>query len=275
MKTLCRSAPLCALFWSALAYGQAPPPPPAPPRPPPAPAPAPPAPPPPAPEPVPPVSGDVTSVRPPDTPPPAPVDQGPDTLPSLEEEEPAAAASAPVVPVVKETPRPPPPVRADRRIALLGELGWNGLAGFGAIVAYHANPHVTVELGAGLAVVGAKLGLRTRYNFTEKSVTPFVGLGFMAATGYDAPTRDLAAEEGNPELNIELKPSGWMQAVAGLDWTSRDGFTLIGAVGHAWLLTGDNIVIVTGEPTKEERKGIDIVFRSGIVLSIAIGYSFR
>lgn len=286
MKALVGHVPLIVLLWSALASGQASPPPaPVPPAPPP-PEPAPPAPPSPEPapssepappvEPAPPLSGGVTGVRPTDTVG-APEDQGPDTLPSLEEE-PAVAPK----PAAKKRARPRSrpnkparPIRAERRLALTGELGWNGLAGFGAVISYHADPHLTIDLGAGLAVVGGKLGLRTRYNFSERRVTPFVGLGVIGATGFDAPTRDLAAEDGNSELNIELKPSAFMQAVVGLDWTTIDGFTMVGALGYARMLTSDNVVIITGTPTDEERKAFDIVFRSGIVISLAMGYSFR
>jgi hypothetical protein len=39
--------------------------------------------------------------------------------------------------------------------------------------------------------------------------------------------------------------------------------------------TENVVVIVTGEPTEDERQGIDIAFGSNIVISIAIGYSFR
>ena len=260
-----RRAPLGALLWSAWASAQpAPPPPPAPP--------AQPAPPPP----LPPVSAGATSVREPDSapaPPPPPVDLGPDTLPSLDEDEPPAAAE-PQVAAPIAAPRPPPPVRAQRRIALLGELGWNGLAGFGAIVSYHVHPQLTFDLGAGLAAVGGKLGLRARYNVSTKSVTPFLGVGVMGATGFDAPTRDIG-DDDNSDLNIELKPAAFVQAVAGIDWTSPGGFTLLGAVGYAWLVTGDTVVILTGVPTEEETRALDAVFRSGVVISIAIGYSFR
>lgn len=268
MRAFLRQAPLCALFWSALAKGQAPLPPPPPPPPVPAPAP-----------PESPVSAEGTPVRQPDNgtlPSPPPLDQGPDTLPSLEEE-PAVAPKPRAKKRAKpaSAKKPPLPIRADRRLALLGELGWNGLAGFGAIVSLHATPHISFDLGAGLAAVGGKLGLRTRYNFSEKRVTPFVGVGIIGATGFEAPTRDLAANDDDSELNIELKPSAFLQTVAGIDWTARSGFTLIAALGYAFMLTPDNVVIITGVPTEEEKKGLDIVFRSGIVISIAIGYSFR
>jgi hypothetical protein len=262
MKTLLRCVPLTALLWSALARGQAPPGPP-----PPLPAPLPASPPPPA-------SGDATVVRQPDTAVP-PIDQGPDTLPSLDEESVTSPSVTPARVKHARAKRPLPPVRADRRLALLGELGWNGLAGFGAIVAFHANPHLTFDLGAGLAAVGGKLGLRARYNFLTNPVTPFVGLGFISATGWNAPTRDLDSDESNEELNIRIRPSAFLQTVAGIDWTSRNGFTLIGALGYAFMLTRDNVVIITGVPTDEDRRGLDIAFRSGVVISIAIGYSFR
>jgi hypothetical protein len=270
MRTIWCRAPLCAVFWSVLARGQAPPLP-APPAPSPSPSPSPPVPPPPA-------SAGVTGVRAPDATavPPPPADQGPDTLPSLEEEEEEEPQPAPPRKASRAAAgRPPIPIRRARRLALTGEIGWNGLAGFGAVVSYHVHPQLTFDLGVGLALVGGKVGLRTRYNLLDGAVTPFVGAGFMGATGFDAPTRDLGGEDGNTDLNIELKPSAFLQAVAGIDWTRRDGFTLVGALGYAWLLTGDNVVIVTGEPTADERQGLDIAFRSSIVLSIAIGYSFR
>jgi hypothetical protein len=262
MRTLWLHAPLCALFWSALARGQAPPPPP-----PPLPAPA------PLPSVPPPASVDETGVRAPDTAEPPPIDQGPDRLPSLEEVEAPPKPAANTRPARAHVPRPRLPIRADRRLALTGELGWNGLAGFGAIVSYHANPHLTFDLGVGLAIVGGKLGLRARYNFLEGNVTPFLGAGFIGATGFDAPTRDLGSDDS--ELNLELKPSAFLQTVAGIDWTRDTGFTFITAIGYATMLTRDNLVIITGEPTEDEKKGLDIAFRSGIVISIALGYSFR
>jgi hypothetical protein len=259
MRTIRLRAPLCAVFWSVLARGQAPPPPPA----------APLAPPPSTPSP----SGGVTDVRAPDTAP-APADQGPDTLPSLEDEASPAPISAPPRPARAAGERPSTPIRRERRLALTGEIGWNGLAGFGAVVSYHVHPQLSFDLGVGLGAVGGKVGLRTRYNFLDGAVTPFIGGGFIGATGFDAPTRDLGQDD-NTDLNIELKPSAFLQTVAGIDWTRRNGFTLVGALGYAWLLTGDNVVIITGEPTAEEKQGLDIVFGSSIVLSIAIGYSFR
>jgi len=206
----------------------------------------------------------------------APLDQGPDTLPPLEGTPEVVVEPPPSVAVVAVGPvRAALPVRAERRLALLGELSWNGIAGFGPVLVFHAFPQLSVDLGAGLALVGWKFGLRARYNFLKSEVTPFVGLGFLAASGFDAPSQDLTSENDNRELNIKLRPSAFLQATIGLDYTDSDGFTFLGALGYAWLVSNDNVVVVTGEPTPEEQRALDVIFGSSVVISIGIGYSFR
>lgn len=165
------------------------------------------------------------------------------------------------------------PIRAQRRLALTGEIGWNGLAGFGGILTYHAHPHLSFDLGAGLALVGLKVGVRGRVNFLKGPVTPFAGLGLLAGSGWDS-NPDVTDPDTRDKLNVKVLPSAFTQAVVGLDWTNQRGFTLVGALGYAWLLSGNNVEIVTGEPTPEERKALKLVFRNGAVVSLAAGYSF-
>jgi len=160
-------------------------------------------------------------------------------------------------------------------LALLGETGWNSLPGFGPTLTFHAHPHLSFDLGAGLSAVGGKLGLRSRYNFLASEVTPFVGVGLIGATGIDAPSQDISTDGDDSELNVKIRSCGFLQTVAGVDWTSSGGFTLVGAVGYAWLLGGDNVKILTGVPTEKQEKALDVLFRSSIVLSLGIGYSFR
>jgi hypothetical protein len=186
-----------------------------------------------------------------------------------------SAPSAPSADVVADTRPPQPirplePIRGQRRLALLGEVGWNGIAGFGPTLTFHATPHIAFDLGAGLSLTGWKLGLRGRYNLLEGPVTPFIGAGFMGTSGLG---ELLIEEEGEPDVTIRVKPSAFIQAAAGVDWTSRRGFTLVGAVGWAFLLN-DNLDVVAGTPTAEQREAFDVLFRSGLVLTVGTGYSF-
>lgn len=213
-----------------------------------------------------------------ESPAPAPA---PSSLPSadelaLPEEIPESEVLVAPPSVVVETPAPRRAlsIREQRRLALTGELGFNGIAGFGAILSYHATPHISLELGAGLAVVGPKVGVRARYNLLESHVTPFLGMGFMAASGWDTPI-DITDPNTEDKLNVKISPSAFSHGVVGLDWTSQGGFTLVAALGYAWLLSSDNVQIVSGEPNAKERRTIDLSFRDGPVISIALGYSLK
>jgi hypothetical protein len=211
--------------------------------------------------------------------------QAPDALPTLDESAPVAAPEAPPpaplpeIRLVKREPdrRPLLPIRARRRLALLGEVGWNGIAGFGPNLVFHLDRRFSLDLGAGLSLLGWKVGLRGRYNFMDGPVTPFIGVGGMAAAGFGdspIPIND-AANPSHETLNIKVLPSAWVQTVAGVDWTSESGFTLLGTAGYAFLLSHDPVEIVSGTPTADEQRGFDIAFRSNIVATVGIGYSFR
>jgi len=211
-----------------------------------------------------------------------------DTLPTLDDTNPPATNPEPTAP-------PPPPVvildpsqksarestgpiRGRRRLALLGEVGWNGIAGFGPNLTYRAHPNISVDLGAGLSLVGWKVSLRARYLLLKGPVTPFIGLGLMAASGFGSEPIELTDKDQEPNrvpLNVRIKPSQWLQSVAGVDWVASNGFTLIGAAGWASVLSEDPVEVITGTPTPDEEKALNAVFRSSIVATIALGYSFR
>ena len=213
--------------------------------------------------------------------------QGSDTLPTLDDSTPPAAPpepAAPVPPVVLVDPSQKPvrlpvgPVRAQRRLALLGEIGWNGIAGFGPNLTFRAHPNLSIDLGAGLSLVGWKVGLRGRYLMLKGPVTPFIGVGFMSAGGLGSEPINLSDKNDDPDrvpLNVKVKPSLWLQSVAGVDWVASNGFTLIGTAGWASVLSGDPVEIVDGKPTPDEEQALNAIFRSSIVATIALGYSFR
>jgi hypothetical protein len=210
--------------------------------------------------------------------------QNPDALPSLDESapnmapEPPPSAPAPVVQVVRREPdrRGLLPVRAQRRLALLGEVGWNGIAGFGPMLVFHPVSRIALDLGLGLSLMGWKTGLRARYNFMDGPVTPFIGAGFMGAAGLgDSPIPINDNDKSRETVNIKVLPSAWVQAVGGVDWTSPSGFTLLGSVGYAWLLSHDPVQVTSGTPTKDQQRAFDLAFRSNIVATIALGYAFR
>lgn len=237
----------------------------------------------------------------------APPVVAPAELPAPAQGAPSAAAPAPASPDTLETPyaevppvapqalppkgkidlaippkadiRPELPIRARRKLALTGELGWNGLAGFGPILTYHAHPHVSIDAGAGFSLLGGKLGVRGRYNFLKDSFTPFVGVGFNYGSGFGQFKTDPAADpHGDPDrdpVTIDHGPSYLIQTVVGFDFIHRHGFTVVGTLGYAWLLNQDNYKVLAGELTAEEEKGFNIAFKGGLVFGVAMGYAFN
>jgi hypothetical protein len=162
---------------------------------------------------------------------------------------------------------------------LTGELGWNGLAGFGAVLTYHFHPHVSADLGAGLSVFGWKAGLRGRYNFLTTPFTPFVGVGFNATSGLGEVTSDPKDDpNGDPNrepFTIDVKATYLMQGVVGFDFLHKRGFTLVGCLGYARVLNRNNFRVLAGTPTPEENQAFKVFFKSGPVISVATGYAWE
>jgi hypothetical protein len=216
----------------------------------------------------------------------APAPASPDTLETPYAEVPPVAPQALppkgkidlAIPPKADT-RPQLPIRARRKLALTGELGWNGLAGFGPILTYHAHPHVSIDAGAGFSLLGGKLGVRGRYNFLKDSFTPFVGAGFNYGSGFGQFTTNPADDpNGDPDrepVTIDHGPSYLIQTVVGFDFVHRHGFTVVGTLGYAWLLNQDNYRVLAGKLTPDEEKGFNIAFKGGLVFGVAMGYAFN
>jgi hypothetical protein len=173
-----------------------------------------------------------------------------------------------------DMPRKLGPVRKEHRLSLLGEIGWNSLVGFGPELAFHAHPNLTIEGGGGVALEGWKVGVRARYNFLQSRFTPFVGAGGMQTSGI-SPVDVSDPDDAEEVTVVRVKPSTYGQAVVGIDWISRGRFNLVGCVGYAWLLSKSNVEELSGTLDRDERLAMDVVFGSGMVLSLAMGYNFH
>ena len=184
-----------------------------------------------------------------------------------------------VPPLPRADTRPLGPIRSRRKLALTGELGFNGLAGFGAVLTYNVNPHVALDLGGGLSVLGWKAGLRGRYNFMTTPLTPFIGAGFLATSGLGEFTIDPSDDpNGDPKrlpITLNVEPSYFFQGVLGFDFIHKHGFTMVGCLGYARLLNHDNVQVLDGSLKSDERQAINFFFKSGAVVSLAAGYAFE
>lgn len=192
---------------------------------------------------------------------------------------PARQPTKVMIPPVAADIRPPEPIRAQRKLALTAELGWNGLSSFGPVLTYHLHPHAALDLGTGFSLFGWKVGARGRYNFLKANFTPFAGLGFNATSGLgELPLHDKNNPDVDPNreaVTVNVKASYLMQGVLGFDYIHRRGFTMIGCIGFAKLLNSDNVEVVAGEPNQEERIAIDVLFKSGAVISLSMGYAWE
>lgn len=190
-----------------------------------------------------------------------------------------APAAPPPAAAAKSADKGALPIRTVRRLVLTGEVGWNGLAGFGPVLTYHAHPHLSFDFGAGISLVGWKAGVRARYNLLTGPVTPFIGAGFMASTGignvaFD-PSKESESDPSRSPVTLNILDSYFMQGVLGIDYIHRAGFSLIGSLGYARLLNGNNVEVVEGTLDQDEKRAVKVLFQSGPVITVGVGYAFK
>lgn len=131
--------------------------------------------------------------------------------------------------------------------------------------------HIGLDAGAGISSVGYKFAGRLRYLILEKNFTPMVGAGFIYGTGF--PNRLIELEYDGTTITFILNKSPFIQVVGGFDFVASNGFFLMADMGYAFLLN-ENVELVSGNPTADMQTTMDIVYGSGIVLEISIGYIF-
>jgi opacity protein-like surface antigen len=162
------------------------------------------------------------------------------------------------------------PIRAQRRWAVAGEAGWNGLAGLGANFTYNVLPRLSLDLGLGLSAVGLKSGARVRANLLRSSWTPIVGLGFLY--GWGAGDEEIKYTSKGDTARFHVRSSPYLQAVAGVNYTGGGGLTFMATAGYAFLLRKENLEFISGS-TAAYDDARDLC-GSGVVLGASLGYAF-
>jgi hypothetical protein len=213
---------------------------------------------------------------PPAPPPPEAPVASPAAPPASATAAPAPAPAPPAPVAISEPPPPPPrsldgrPIRSKRPLFIGGELGWNGLAGFGVNFSYHPIPYLAFDAGLGLAFSGPRLGLRARANFLTSEWTPLLGVGMTYSPGSGGEEAEAESSTGE-KFTVEILPSGYVQLVGGVNYTGDEGFVFMATGGYAFLLDSNTSF---GEGSREGYEEFRNILRGGVVISLAFGYAF-
>jgi hypothetical protein len=182
---------------------------------------------------------------------------------------------APAAPIA-EPPPPPPrptdhrPVRARRPFFIGGELGWNGLAGFGVNFSYHPIPYFALDAGLGVALTGWRVGLRGRVNFLTGDWTPFAGLGMTYSPSSGG--QEIEVQARGETVKLELLPSAYGHLAAGVNYTGAEGFVFMATTGAA-LRVASNTRYRSGDRDIYVND-VRPLYRGGVIVSVAFGYAF-
>lgn len=163
------------------------------------------------------------------------------------------------------------PIRLTHGFGISGNMGWNALTGVGITVQSYMSTHIGLDAGAGISSVGFKFAGRLRYLILEKNFTPMIGAGFIYGTGL--PNQLLELEYDGTIITFALNKSPYAQIVGGFDFIASNGFFIMADMGYAILLT-ENIDLISGIPTADMQSAMDMVYGSGIVMEVSIGYIF-
>lgn len=164
-------------------------------------------------------------------------------------------------------------IREVRRNAVTGNLGWNGITGFGITFHNYFSKKLGTQIGIGLASTGVKFGGRFYYLFMDKNFSPFVSGGIMYGLGYGDTELDYEYD-GSYKYSYTIGASPFAQIAVGIERISNGGFLFSANIGYAILLTDSNYEITKGNPTADELQAMDIALGSGIVIEFSIGYAF-
>ena len=164
-------------------------------------------------------------------------------------------------------PEPRGPIREERPFFIGGELGWNGLAGFGVNFSYHPISYLAVDTGLGLALTGLRFGARARVNFLKGQWSPILGVGFTHSEGIP----EVEAESQSEKVKLEVLSSSYVQFAGGVNYTGREGFVFMAMIGYAHLIEPNTRYLSGSMDAYEDLRPI---YGGGSVISFAFGYAF-
>jgi hypothetical protein len=171
------------------------------------------------------------------------------------------------------------PVRERYRQNISLEFAWNGLVGTGILYSYHPMAKLAVEGGIGLSSMGVKTGCRLRYNFLTGEMTPFIGVGFMRASGF----KDAEKVFKTSTVKFNIRPIHFIRLSFGLDFISGERFSFTPSAGWSIPLNKGvrdvEYVITDGTYTIEDAKSAfdqhkRYLYEGGISLALTFGFSF-
>jgi hypothetical protein len=174
--------------------------------------------------------------------------------------------------------------RENRKNGIMIETPWNGLVGLGLLYTIRPVWPLAIEGGIGLSSMGLKYGIRGRFCFINKNLTPFFGMGYMQASGGD----NVKTTVNYTTVTYDLKPISFVQITGGMDIVTSFGLTFLLATGWAAPLNDGLRNVKYGGVSEAYyiesygnagdvssfKSATDLLYRGGLVLSFGIGFSF-
>jgi hypothetical protein len=166
-------------------------------------------------------------------------------------------------------------LRKPRAWALSGEIGINSLSSLvGLAATFYVNPRFPVDVGLGLSQNGLRPGVRARYLFSADKVAYFAGAGVKYGLGAGDTEIKVDDVETKEKLGITLDPTGFVDAMLGVEYLADNGFLVIANAGYSQMLGGKNWHVASGTASDKSVKTFDTIFGSGIMLSVSLGKAF-
>ena len=166
------------------------------------------------------------------------------------------------------------PVRLTRTFGVSGNVGLKSLTGLGVSIQYYVVPKIAIDAGVGISNYGFNLSGRGRFIFTKSNFAPFAGLGFIYGTGSNGQPVSVTDVETVEEIWYVLDPSRFIQVVGGAEYVTKKGLFIMFDGGISILTNPGNYNLVSGDPRDAMIDSLDLIYGTGFVTEVSIGYIF-